>query len=175
MSSQILHYIADFLSIITIAMCLVLKVPQISKLLESKSAKGISFVSLLLELTRYEIFNLILKQFHLHKFKKCVYIFFGCSYSVVSCYNFTNGYSMLSYVEYPIILIQEYILIYLVLKYLNLLNSQTLLAVIVYFLICAGLLTQIIPKTVLTILVVRYFLKLIVIVQTKVTLTIMTK
>lgn len=60
MSSQILlQYFADFLSVITIGMCLVLKVPQISKLLESKSAKGISFVSLLLEVTRFVV-NLFL-------------------------------------------------------------------------------------------------------------------
>ncbi|XP_001603603.1 mannose-P-dolichol utilization defect 1 protein homolog [Nasonia vitripennis] len=121
----ILQYISNGLSLITIGMCLVLKVPQISRLLDSKSAVGISCVGLMLELT---------------------------SYSVMTCYNFTNGYSLLSYMEYPIILIQEYFLIYLVLKYLSAINTQTLLAVGFYFITCTGLLTQVIPKTVLTFL-----------------------
>ncbi|XP_014209766.1 PQ-loop repeat-containing protein 3 [Copidosoma floridanum] len=121
-----LHYLSDGLSLITIGMCLVLKVPQIKRLLNTKSAVGISLLSLSLELT---------------------------SYSIVTCYNYTNNYSLLSYMEYPIILIQEYFLIYLVLKYLNLINNQILSVVTLYVLVCAGFLTQIIPKTFLTLLV----------------------
>ncbi|CAB0030929.1 unnamed protein product [Trichogramma brassicae] len=123
---SILRLLSDGLSIITISMCLVLKVPQIKKILDSKSAVGISVMGLLLELT---------------------------SYTIMTCYNYTNGYGILSYMDYPIILIQEYVLIFLVLKYLNLINTPMLLAVFGYFLIFIGLLTNSLPKTILTIMV----------------------
>lgn len=44
--------IANTLSIITIAACFILKIPQILNLLALKSATGISILGLLLELTR---------------------------------------------------------------------------------------------------------------------------
>ena len=49
----LLKYFLDFLSLITIGMCLMLKVPQISILLNTKSAVGISLTSLILELCGY--------------------------------------------------------------------------------------------------------------------------
>ncbi|KAJ8681577.1 hypothetical protein QAD02_017369, partial [Eretmocerus hayati] len=125
MVHPILQYLSDALSLITIGMCLVLKVPQITKLLNSKSAVGISMTSILLELA---------------------------SYSIVLCYNILNGYAYLSYLEYPIILVQEYVLIYLVLRYSKHLNIGSLLAASLYFLICIGFLTQVIPKKTLTLL-----------------------
>lgn len=47
-----LRIIADTLSIITITICFILKVPQILNLLSVKSAKGMSILGLMLELTR---------------------------------------------------------------------------------------------------------------------------
>lgn len=47
-----LQAFADFLSIITIASCLILKVPQIMSLIKVKSAQGLNLMGLLLELTR---------------------------------------------------------------------------------------------------------------------------
>ena len=47
-----LQTIANSLSIITIASCFVLKVPQILNLIKLNSAAGISVLGLLLELTR---------------------------------------------------------------------------------------------------------------------------
>ncbi|KAH0564002.1 solute carrier family 66 member 3-like [Cotesia glomerata] len=120
-----LHVIADTLSIITITICFILKVPQILNLLAVKSAKGMSILGLMLELT---------------------------SYTVTTCYNYTNGYSLLSYLEYPIILIQEYILIYLVLKYLKMINKLTIAIASCYFVVGTCILVGIIPKVILTFL-----------------------
>lgn len=72
----------------------------------------------------------------------------------MTSYNFTNGYSVLSYLEYPIILFQEYILIFLVLKYLNKINIFSILVSILYIAISISLAMQLIPKFVLTILAV---------------------
>ncbi|XP_078041464.1 solute carrier family 66 member 3 [Augochlora pura] len=122
---MVLQQLADILSLITIGMCFILKIPQILNLLSSKSADQISIVSLLLELT---------------------------SYTVMTSYNYTNGYSVLSYLEYPIILLQEYILIFLVLKHLNKLNTFFIMFTGLYFITSASLALQIIPKIVLTFL-----------------------
>lgn len=120
-----LQQFADLLSLITIGMCFVLKIPQILKLVSVKSADEMSTLGLFLELT---------------------------SYTVMTSYNYTNGYSMLSYLEYPIILTQEYILIFLVLKYLNRINTWSFLCAVIYFALSACLLLEIVPKIVLTLL-----------------------
>lgn len=122
---MVLQQLADFLSLITIGMCFILKIPQIINLLFAKSADQISILALLLELT---------------------------SYTVMASYNYTNGYSVLSYLEYPVILLQEYILIFLVLKYLKKINKFSILVTILYFSISISFALQLIPKTVLTIL-----------------------
>ncbi|XP_050460297.1 solute carrier family 66 member 3 [Cataglyphis hispanica] len=121
----LLQQLADLLSLITIGMCFVLKIPQILKLVSVKSADEMSTLGLFLELT---------------------------SYTVMTSYNYTNGYSVLSYLEYPIILMQEYILIFLVLKYLNRLNIWSFLCAVIYFALSACLLLEIVPKIVLTFL-----------------------
>ncbi|XP_071649641.1 solute carrier family 66 member 3 [Temnothorax longispinosus] len=122
----LLQQFADLLSLITIGMCFVLKIPQILKLISVKSADEMSTLGLFLELT---------------------------SYTVMTSYNYTNGYSLLSYLEYPIILAQEYILIFFVLKYLNRINMWSFLGAIVYFTLSSCLLLGIVPKIVLTLLV----------------------
>ena len=122
---MLLQLFADFLSLVTIGLCFVLKIPQILNLLSAKSADQISMLGLLLELT---------------------------SYTVMTSYNYTNGYSVLSYLEYPVILLQEYILIFLVLKYLKKINTFSVLAAVFYFAISTCFALQIIPKVVLTFL-----------------------
>lgn len=47
------------------------------------------------------------------------------AYTVMMLYNYAYEYSLLSYLEYPILLVQEYILIGLVLYYKRLLNQKT--------------------------------------------------
>ena len=80
------------------------------------------------------------------------YLFF--SYTVMTSYNYTNGYSLLSYLEYPIILVQEYILIFFVLKYLSRINMWSFLYAMIYFALSSCLLLGIVPKVILTLLAV---------------------
>lgn len=120
-----LKRLADILSVFIIAMCFILKVPQIFKLISVKSAKQISILGLSLELT---------------------------SYTIVASYNYVNRYSLLSYFEYPVILIQDYILMYLILIYSRKMNVWSLLFTIVYITMSICFLSEIIPKIVLTFL-----------------------
>ncbi|XP_051171946.1 solute carrier family 66 member 3 [Leptopilina boulardi] len=121
-----LQVLSDFISLFTIGMCFILKVPQILNLMALKSAKGMSILGLCLELT---------------------------SYTVMTSYNITNGYSLLTYLDYPIILVQQYILIFLVLKYMNKINSMTILIVALYIIIFISFVLQILPKSFLTLFV----------------------
>lgn len=122
----ILYIIADLLSIITIASCLVSKVPQIQTVHRLRSATGLSLNGLLMEL---------------------------CSYTVTMLYNFTNRYAFLSYMEYPILLVQEYALVYVVLKYKNLLSKPAYIWTGVYVAVFTAFVTGIIPGGVLVMLV----------------------
>lgn len=121
----ILHVISDILSIITIALCLVLKIPQIINVNRVKNTKGINLYGLLLELS---------------------------SYTIMACYNYCNGYALLSYMEYPIILVQEVILIYLVLKYQDSANLFSLVCFGLYCGITATFVTGVLPKSILAFL-----------------------
>lgn len=112
-------------SLLTIGLCLVLKVPQIINLYQVKNANAMSIKSLMLELT---------------------------SYTTMTCYNYAHGYSLLTYLEYPIILAQEIVLIYLVLLYRRLLNQQSFMWTIVYFAVTAMFLSKILPSFLLNIL-----------------------
>ncbi|XP_071438596.1 solute carrier family 66 member 3 [Hetaerina americana] len=122
----ILQAISDILSVITITLCLVLKVPQILNLMKVKSAKGISMNGLMLELS---------------------------SYSVMASYNYCNGYALLSYMEYPIIIFQEIILIFLVLKYMDLLNVISAGLFGIYAAVFGGFIFGLFPPQILTMLV----------------------
>ncbi|XP_015123205.1 PQ-loop repeat-containing protein 3 [Diachasma alloeum] len=118
--------IANIFSIITIFVCFILKIPQIWYLMAIKSAVGIPLLGLMLELT---------------------------SYTVMTSYNYTNGYALLTYLEYPVILAQEFLLIYLVLKYRNQVNNiKSIFFAICYFVLSTCILIQVVPKYVLTIL-----------------------
>ncbi|PSN34543.1 PQ-loop repeat-containing protein 3 [Blattella germanica] len=130
----VLQLIADVLSIITISLCLILKIPQIINLVKVKSAVGINLWALLLELT---------------------------SYTIMTCYNYCNQYALLSYMEYPIILVQEVILIFLVLKYMGLLSTNSFALFGAYLAITGAFVSGLLPKWILS------FLALIEILRTK--------
>lgn len=123
---NVLQAISDFLSIITIATCFILKIPQILNIIKVKNAHGINLIGLLMELS---------------------------SYTIMFSYNFRNGYALLSYMEYPIILIQEIILIYCVLHFKQLLNIQAIAGALIYFSLGFGFLSGILPRELLTFLV----------------------
>ncbi|XP_044733031.1 solute carrier family 66 member 3 [Chrysoperla carnea] len=124
--SPFILYIVNFLSLITVTVCFVQKVPQIFKLREAKTAYGISLASLLLE----------------------VY-----SYSVSICYNYRNGYALLSYLEYHFLLVQDWIIIYLTLQYSNLINFKAFAGASLYFGIFAMFLLGFVPPGILTALI----------------------
>lgn len=69
-------------------------------------------------------------------------------------YNYCYGYSLLSYMEYPVLLVQEYILILMVLKYKRQFNQQTCIAVAGYVVVVTLFAYQILPKFLLAVLVV---------------------
>lgn len=122
-----LYVLADLLSIVTIASCLISKVPQIQTVRSLQSATGLSVNGLLMELA---------------------------SYTVTMLYNFTNGYAFLSYLEYPILLVQEYVLVYFVLKYSSMLGQRAYLWAGLYGILFFGFATGLIPSSVLMMLVV---------------------
>lgn len=117
---------SDFLSIITISLCFVLKIPQIINILKVKNATGMNIVGLLMELS---------------------------SYTIMMSYNYRNGYAILTYLEYPIILVQELILILCVLYYNKQLGLASIFGASVYFSTLFGFLSGVIPRELLTFLV----------------------
>lgn len=48
----LLQHFSNLLSVITISICFILKIPQIITILKVKSAKGINIIGLLMELSR---------------------------------------------------------------------------------------------------------------------------
>ncbi|EDW85363.2 uncharacterized protein Dwil_GK10552 [Drosophila willistoni] len=118
--------LADMLSLITVSSCLFIKVPQINTIRKAKSSKGISIVGLCLELF---------------------------SYTVMLSYNYTRDYEFLSYMEYPVLLLQEYALIYWAFKYQDLLGNRTQFFSIIYVIIATLIYLKLFPIIILTFLV----------------------
>lgn len=146
----ILYVISDILSLVTVALCLVQKLPQIGDIYRYKSAKGMSiihwntifalkFIFSCISLSGISITSLLLELF---------------GYTVMMLYNYTYSYSLLSYLEYPILLVQEYVLIALVLKYKNMLNQNSLTIIGAYCLLVFLFAVQILPRFLLYMTVV---------------------
>ncbi|KAH8368862.1 PQ-loop repeat-containing protein 3 [Drosophila serrata] len=118
--------IADLLSLITVSSCLVIKVPQINTIRANESSKGISVLGLCLELF---------------------------SYTVMLSYNYTSGYDFLSYMEYPVLLLQEYVLIFYAFKYQDLLGKRTQVVAVLYGILVTLIYLKLFPIIILTFLV----------------------
>jgi uncharacterized protein with PQ loop repeat len=102
------------------------KVPQILTIFRAKSAAGLSMKSLTIETV---------------------------SYSVSTLYNFTNGYRILNYFEYIILLVQNYMLIAIVLFYRKQLNQKFIAIAAVYWIVALLFGFHILPKSILTLLI----------------------
>ncbi|KAJ8737909.1 hypothetical protein PYW08_000504 [Mythimna loreyi] len=127
MESVISKNIANALSTVTILSCLFLKVPQIIYIREKQSAEGIFIQAMLMEV-------------------------FG--FSIMTLYNYTNSYSIMTYMEYPIILLQVYVMFYYVLKYKKLLAcSMVPIITILYTCTALAFVVGALPKTILSYLV----------------------
>lgn len=76
-----------------------------------------------------------------------------CAYTVSMLYNYVNGYAILNYLEYPILLLQEYALVYYVLLYKGLLDGRNSKIYIgVYWLIFFLFVVNFLPGWILVIL-----------------------
>lgn len=77
-----------------------------------------------------------------------------CSYTVSMLYNYTNDYAILNYLEYPILLLQEYVLVYFVLKYKELLEAKnTKLYIGLYWAIFLFFALRLAPSWILVVLI----------------------
>ncbi|XP_068632997.1 solute carrier family 66 member 3 [Battus philenor] len=127
MDDDILQYIANTLSTITIASCLVLKVPQIMYVRKTKSAESLYIQAMLMEIL---------------------------GFTIVTLYNYTNRYNIMTYLEYPIILVQAYVLLYYVMKYQYVLGCPMVpFATFAYFITVLGFGTGFMPKYLLSYMV----------------------
>jgi uncharacterized protein with PQ loop repeat len=118
--------IGDILSFVTIASCLISKVPQIMTIYQQKSTAGLSMKGLVIETV---------------------------SYTISTLYNFTNGYRILNYFEYIILLTQNYMLIVIVLFYRKQLNQKFIGAAVLYVFVASLFSMYILPKSILTFLI----------------------
>jgi len=100
----------------------VLKVPQIISIVKSKSVKGISIPGVCLELT---------------------------SYSIGMCYGAANAYPLMSYLEYPFLVVQDVILLGIILYYANILSLSTLGAFAAYSSVIYAALSGMVPLSVM--------------------------
>ncbi|XP_065161783.1 solute carrier family 66 member 3 [Atheta coriaria] len=123
---MVLEAISDFLSVITIATCFIQKIPQVINIVRVKNARGINLTGLIMEL---------------------------CSYTIMFSYNYRHGYALLSYMEYPIILAQQMVLILFVLYYNGSFNMASSVGACIYFCFAAGFLSGILPRELLIFLV----------------------
>ncbi|XP_048762061.2 solute carrier family 66 member 3-like [Ostrea edulis] len=113
----------NFLSYSVILTCLIVKIPQILSVLNAKSTKGLSLSSVLLE----EI-----------------------GYSIMLTYNFAKNYPIASYLEYPVLVLQDFILIVAILHFDGLLKVKILPVFFLYVFMCSGIAFRWFPDVILT-------------------------
>ncbi|XP_045784995.1 solute carrier family 66 member 3 [Maniola jurtina] len=127
MDSQFVQTLANAISTATVLSCLFLKVPQIMNLRKKRSAEGIYIQAMLMEIT---------------------------GFTIVTLYNYTNQYGVMTYLEYPIILLQVYVLLYYVLKFKRLLSAPIVsIITLLYVATIIGFALGVLPKEVLSYLV----------------------
>jgi len=118
---ELLPVLISFADISTILLCIILKVPQIISIVQSKSVKGISLPGVCLELT---------------------------SYTIGMCYAAVNGYPLMSYLEYPFLVVQDVILIGIILYYSDLLSLFSLASFAAYSSVVYATLSGLVPFSV---------------------------
>lgn len=103
--SLLLDAIIGFCNVSTIGLSSFNKIPQIRTILKQQSVAGLSLAALMLELT---------------------------SYCISLSYNVYSGYSLASYFEYPLLVIQDIVMLVIFLSLTGRLSSFLLLPVSVY-------------------------------------------
>lgn len=140
----------DFFNLCTVCICFVSKVPQINKVVQNKSAVGKRWTpnyrkfTPKCQLNRFVSLGISLSAVTLEIFR----------FAVLLCYNYCNGSQLLSYLEYPVLLLQQSTLVYFVLKFNNLLCTEIVLMSILVFITIALFMAEVLPKLLLTYLIV---------------------
>lgn len=76
------------------------------------------------------------------------------SYSVSMLYNFTNGYRLMNYLEYVVLIVQDYMLVAIVLYYRKSITQKAIGITVIYFIVVTLFGASILPKSLLTLLIV---------------------
>lgn len=79
--------------------------------------------------------------------------------SILLSYNYCNGYPPTTYIEYPLLLAQQSTLLYLALKFKNLLYTETVLFSMLLYLTIALFMTDTLPTIALNYIIVSIILK----------------
>nr|CAH0100327.1 unnamed protein product [Daphnia galeata] len=111
-----------FANISKIVLCIILKVPQIIHLVNSKSTTGLSLPGTLLELT---------------------------TFTIGLCYNAFNGYALSSYLEYPFLVGQDLLVLILVLHYRSQISPKWFAAFGAYSAVVYALIAGMFPAALL--------------------------
>lgn len=69
-------------------------------------------------------------------------------------YNFCFGYSLLSYLEYPLLLVQQTILLYFVLKFNQLISIEIVLFGLLLAIMVLMFMAEMLPRVILAFLIV---------------------
>lgn len=142
-------FIKYFLSVSVILICFVSKLPQIIRVVKSESTNG-----KLEELAKHQLDNI----------NFCQSIYTGISLfslgievfrlSILLTYNFCYGNPILYYLEYLLILAQQSILFYYVLKFKNLLETEMVLLSMLVYLTIILFMAEVFPRIILDYLIV---------------------
>jgi len=125
-NSGLNEWIYLFCSLLTPLLCLVLKVPQLVALVQSRSSRGLSLQSLVLELW---------------------------AYLTMLSYSWANDYPLSMYAEYPILAIQDIIIVVMVLRYNHSLDAKWILTLSAICLFHISIGIHLIPISVSVILI----------------------
>ncbi|KAM3968471.1 solute carrier family 66 member 3-like [Aphomia sociella] len=120
LQGDLIQTIADVGSTLIIIFCSFLKVPQILKIIEKKSADGIYLQAMIMEVTQY---------------------------TIVTLYNYTRRHRLITYLEYPFLLLQVYTMFYFVLKYKKMLHQPIVtISIAVYYSLIVAFMMGLLPK-----------------------------
>ncbi|KAB7500484.1 PQ-loop repeat-containing protein 3 [Armadillidium nasatum] len=125
--SLVINAMIGFANASTIALSGFMKVPQVYSLLKSRSPSGVSLQGLLLEFS---------------------------GYCIMMSYNFYSNYPLASYFEYPLLVVQDLVMILVMMKLLNLYSSSLILHSVIFLSIMTSIGWGIMPTAFIALLVI---------------------
>ncbi|XP_071542386.1 solute carrier family 66 member 3 [Panulirus ornatus] len=124
--SLLIDSMITFCNLTTIGLCGFMKVPQIMKIIKAKSVQGLSLASLLLELT---------------------------SYSIMLSYNVYSAYAFSTYFEYPLMVIQDVVMLGVFLTFTGRLSPLVVLPAAAFSYFAYSIASGSLPSSLITTLV----------------------